>query len=61
MGHYASEMDPEWGSEIDEIRQWLKAGYRNPSHGQLLACPKCAAVVRDWRKHEQWHKEELGR
>jgi tRNA(Met) C34 N-acetyltransferase TmcA len=60
MGHYASEMSPDWGKGTTEINAWQKAGFVPvylSGHREKLECPHCAAIVKNWRKHQQWHKE----
>jgi hypothetical protein len=62
VGHYASEMDPDWGTYIEESEERRNAGFRRPHMESLnhppLECSKCSAVVMDWRKHRDWHDQE---
>ncbi len=55
MGHYASEMDPDWGSRNREIEERIKTGFGTVAGEwfgkDILECPHCAALVIDWRKH----------
>lgn len=55
MGHYASEMDPNWNSAEKEIRAWQKAGFKTVYLGSdnPLECPVCASLVVNWRKHSE--------
>lgn len=58
MGHYASEMDPDFNKSREEIEQWLAAGFKLISRqADMLKCPVCKSVVcrEDWRDHIGWH------
>lgn len=57
MGHYASEMDPNWGSQDEDISAMHKAGFKVAYLTGLTdtyECPNCSALVKDWKKHKKF-------
>lgn len=51
MGHYLSEMDPNWRERREatlrrQVEQTIKDG----------VCKRCGVAVVDERKHVEWHQ-----
>lgn len=62
MGHYASEMDTDFGKDNDEIQERRDAGYEWVRRGrgfdyEFYTCGECYALVahNTWRSHSDWH------
>lgn len=63
MGHYASEMDPNWGKEDKRETALKKKGYLVVSRTDLITagcpldhfigCERCGALVFDTKKHSK--------
>ncbi len=63
MGHYISEMDPDFGSEDREIRAAIGAGFKSVSFSnpvRVWECPYCGALVKNWYRHQQVCPPRLG-
>jgi hypothetical protein len=54
MGHYASEMDPNWGRRIEEQDRLRRRGYVHTELGyrKVYLCTDCSAVVTKMDTHD---------
>lgn len=55
MGHYASEMDPDYGKEKTYMGTTLKKLSVTSLPNQLFHCLKCGAAIKDPIVHRNWH------
>ena len=60
MGHYASEMDPEYGI-VPPGHEWVdgfEAVHLDTINESKFQCLECAAIVMQTKRthHKEWHK-----